>query len=443
MATYVTPYNPWREQLAGGIIAPLLSDFLTNMRQNEQNRKTNSFRGALQDAISSQQQPVTLTPQNIPEGYNSDPWANAFHSSGSPLTQFDLGTSALTPKTPSIQDIAKAADSLAASKRFSMLNPETVDKIRNQQMQRAYADMFGNASDPVAQMRALAMGTAEGVVPHQALAAFSPWAIKDAQPWTFSDMDIGSHKLRIANNAKDGTASPVVIAPVQMSPYQTASLETQRDIARIGADSSRYQTDATTGTTRRGQDLNYETENRRIDVTRESNTLNALNTEEANLTKQLEEAEMMHFLAETEEEHYRTQAIVDRINARIKEIREARNSIITQTKPPTIAEVAASAASPDVPPTAASPDVPPTATSQDAKPAPSQGNLREFNIPDEMAYDPVRDKDIDRRLLFTLSDFREKIRDLRTNPEYKGKYAKYSMQQLILAAYRAGWRIKQ
>ena len=79
MATIVTPYNPWREQLAVGLLGPLIGDFISNMRQNEQNRKTNAFRGALQDAISSQGQGnISLAQPQEPEGYNSNPWANAF-----------------------------------------------------------------------------------------------------------------------------------------------------------------------------------------------------------------------------------------------------------------------------------------------------------------------------------------------------------------------------
>ncbi|MBQ3399555.1 MAG: M23 family metallopeptidase [Synergistaceae bacterium] len=213
MATIVTPYNPWREQLAVGLLGPLIGDFISNMRQNEQNRKTNAFRGALQDAISSQGQGnISLAQPQEPEGYNSNPWANAFHQNSSPLTQFDNDTS---QRTPTLQEIAQAADSLAASKRFSMLNPDTVQNIKNNMLQMAeadrlrglqerYAGQFGATDDTAAQMKLLSQAVLEGAAPHQALAPFSEFA-----------------------------------RHMTMSPYQSASLKNALDIANINANNNR------------------------------------------------------------------------------------------------------------------------------------------------------------------------------------------------------------
>ena len=141
MATIVQPYNPWKEQLAltalGNVAGNILSDLWQSHRQNEQNRKANAFRGQLQQNLQNNAQPdISLMPKEAPQGYNSNPWANAFHQNNSPLTAFDIGTSTVG-KTPSIQDIVQGADSLAASKRFSMLSPELVQGVKNSMIQQA------------------------------------------------------------------------------------------------------------------------------------------------------------------------------------------------------------------------------------------------------------------------------------------------------------------
>ncbi|MBR0168495.1 MAG: hypothetical protein IJQ08_07465, partial [Synergistaceae bacterium] len=166
MATIVQPYNPWREQLAltalGNVAGNIISDLWKNHNQNEQNRKVNAFRGQLNQDLNNnaQNNAVSLTAMGAPDGYNSNPWANAFHKTDSPLTQFDIGTAGIG-KTPSIQDIMRGVDSLAATSRFSMINPETIGKIRNDLLQGAYAEMFRNAGNDIqGQMNALTMGAA-------------------------------------------------------------------------------------------------------------------------------------------------------------------------------------------------------------------------------------------------------------------------------------------
>lgn len=247
MATIVQPYNPWREQLAANVLVPFLGDLWQQHRQNEQNKKVNAFRGQLQQDLQNiaGQGNISLTqPQNVPEGYNSNPWANAFHQNNSPLEQFDIGTS---QRQPSIQEIASMADNLAATPRFSMLNPATVSAVKNNMLQRAYADMFGNAQDTASQLKALTMGTAEGIVPHQALTAFSPWAVHNTPHQSFENVDTGTSIITQARDPKSGSVRTVASTPVGMSDYQRASLQTQRDIAQLGAEAQRYGYDTTAG----------------------------------------------------------------------------------------------------------------------------------------------------------------------------------------------------
>ena len=250
MATIVTPYNPWRENLAVNVLGGLLNNFLEQNRQAEQNRKVNAFRGQLQQDLQNniiQEQgnsALSLAQPQAPAGYDSSPWASMFHKTDSPLTQFDIGTSVIPMRDPTVQEISNTADTLGASQRFSMINPETIQGIKAGMIQQAeaqrirglqedYARQFANATDATGRMNAITQGVITGGIPSQALASFSPFAIHDTPHYDFSDMDIGSHKIRIANNPKTGEATPVIVSPMGMSPDQRARIEAQRDIAAM------------------------------------------------------------------------------------------------------------------------------------------------------------------------------------------------------------------
>ena len=265
MATIVQPYNPWKEQLAltalGNVAGNILSDLWQSHRQNEQNRKANAFRGQLQQNLQNNAQPdISLMPKEAPQGYNSNPWANALHQNYTPLTAFDIGTSTVG-KAPSIQDIVQGADSLAASKRFSMLSPELVQGVKNSIIQQSIADMFGNAGNVEDQMRALTMGAARGVVAPQVLTAFSPYARDVYSPYTFQETDLGQNKVLSALNKHTGVASPGMIMPVSVSPNTAANNATSRYVADRSAESSRYASD----TQRYGYDSTSQWRNREIE----------------------------------------------------------------------------------------------------------------------------------------------------------------------------------
>lgn len=238
MATIVQPYNPWREQLAltalGNIAGDIIGDMWKTHRQNEQNKKINAFRGELQNLAQQQQGNISLAQPQAPQGYNSNPWASALHQSYSPLTQFDIGTAGIG-KTPSLQDIARNADTLAASKRFSMLSPETVQGVKNSMMQNAIASLFGNASDIEGRMNALTMGAANGVVAPQVLTAFSPWARDVYSPYTFHESDLGQNKVVTALNAHTGQANTALSMPVTVSPNEAARNAASIQAANINA----------------------------------------------------------------------------------------------------------------------------------------------------------------------------------------------------------------
>ena len=231
MATIVQPYNPWREQLAltalGNVAGNIIGDIWKTHRQNEQNRKANAFRGQLQQDLQNNAQPeISLIPKEAPQGYNSNPWANAFHQNNSPLTAFDIGTSTVG-KTPSIQDIMRTADNLAATPRFSMLGQDVVQGAKNSLIQNTIANMFSNAGDIQGQMNALTMGAATGSVVPQVLMAFSPYAQKMAFPYSFGETDLGQSKVITARNEHTGEITPGMVMPVSVSPDTAANNATR------------------------------------------------------------------------------------------------------------------------------------------------------------------------------------------------------------------------
>lgn len=243
MAVHVIPYNPWREQLAltalGNVAGDIIGDMWKTHRQNEQNRKANAFRGQLQqDLQNTAQDNISLMPQKAPAGYNANPWAAAFHQGNNPVAQFDIGTSAIG-KTPSLQDIARASDTLAASPRFSMLDPKTVNDIRDNMMRNTIGDMFGNAGDITGQMNALTRGAAMGLVAPQVLAAFGPFGQKMAFPYSFGETDIGKSKVITARNEHTGEITPGLIMPVSVSPDTAATVQGSKDVANIHAGATR------------------------------------------------------------------------------------------------------------------------------------------------------------------------------------------------------------
>ena len=243
--------------------------------------------------------------------------------------------------------------------------------------------------------------------------------------YTFSDVDLGSHKVTVARNPKDGTASPVMISPVALSPYQKGMLDVQRygidtnasmnrernDIARTELEYTRDQNlrewenpNQTLFTDENGNvHMIHPRTGRATSVTDESGNqvrgtsvnaqvareyIKSLTDQEKELTRALSQAQHNHFLATTEEEHNSTQAEVDRITNELNKVKQQKEEFMgyvmpqrTQTTPtnpqptaktvsesvPQVIVTAMGATSPDVrqPET---PQLPATPTTPPAKP---------------------------------------------------------------------------
>ena len=208
--TVIQGRDPWWAPVAVNILGGLWNDW----QQRERNKKENAYIGELQrlygemnNGTAQATQPPQDTGQgllnmDIPEGYNANGWANAFHKTDSPITQFDLGTAGLVPTTgnptPALplnawanamnnsgnplpqmnagtvptatpqtgrapivtpMDFYNAAMQLAGSKRFRMLNADRIqglltpymkinEEARKEQMRDELAGELNNAQDP-------------------------------------------------------------------------------------------------------------------------------------------------------------------------------------------------------------------------------------------------------------------------------------------------------
>ena len=142
------------EKVGTELLIPALSDLWKKHRQTLKNRKENAMKGEFerrkkefenmgQDSSGNMGQSnggFMNTPQ-MPEGYNSNGWANAFHNTDTPLTQFDMGTAdILPPSSQSIQqaqqrkvstpaDLRRIINNLAGMERFSNVSPDAIENL--------------------------------------------------------------------------------------------------------------------------------------------------------------------------------------------------------------------------------------------------------------------------------------------------------------------------
>lgn len=251
MATIVQPYNPWRENLAVTILGNVLGDLWTQHRQNEQNKKANAFRGQLMQDIQAQtaaQAPVSLSQQNLPEGYNSDGWTTSFHKTYTPLTAFDFGTAGIGGSTrlPTADEVQRLGSNLASTPRFAMLNPDTIQgfisQITQQNEQQRLKDLqneaishFMNAGSFDDKINALTAGMINGVVPADTQRNYGSYAQWRQQPFTFGSFKAGDRIYPFINNSNTGETSFQNAIPIGVPPEALLNAQTQQYRAELNA----------------------------------------------------------------------------------------------------------------------------------------------------------------------------------------------------------------
>ena len=270
-----TNTNPW-ETLAAGVAGNVISDLLGQIRQNDQNRKINAFKSQvaqdIDNYIRGAGEGIALSPQNLPQGYNSNPWASKQHETYSPLTQFDLSTAPQTLTTPAIpaanvpQDISRIINNRAGTKRFSMLNPDIVTGVRDDAvkmaearrilgLQEKFANDYADAGSWDDRVNVLTNAGLQGLPVADQMKNFIAYAMHRQPHLTLHDTDTGESIVQSVFNPGTGqvtqagrftkTASPdeILRANTSLGVAKT-NADASRDVANIYAGGTRYKADA-------------------------------------------------------------------------------------------------------------------------------------------------------------------------------------------------------
>ena len=246
MATIIQPYNDWRERLAVGLISPLLGNMIQRSQEANQNRKINALIGQVQSDLAGQEQNLMTNPA-MPEGYDDNGWAREFHKGISPMAQFDIGTSGISPlsvssqqSTPTTQDVRNAVMRQLATKRFRMINPalmeqyltplyQSMEQARQEAAKKQAADEIMNADDNLSRRNAILSGIINGYVPESILNSENDMYKYDnpyRQPYTQNTgatTRYGSYDPRSGEYTQSGEYQNGI------SPLQFAELDLKRD----------------------------------------------------------------------------------------------------------------------------------------------------------------------------------------------------------------------
>ena len=192
MATILTqePVNPWA-MMAANLGTQLLTGMLERSRQADENRKLNALMNEVQNGVNAQRNQNFTAQNNImPEGYDVNPWAKAFHQNYTPMTQFNIGTTEVNPlvqaqqaqNPATVQDYRAEAMKQLASKRFGMLNPAMVEQYltpfyqgltqQNQEAKKQEAiDAIRNAQGNNGRLLEAQLGAAQGLIPDSVMSS--------------------------------------------------------------------------------------------------------------------------------------------------------------------------------------------------------------------------------------------------------------------------------
>ena len=257
MALHILPTQqnnqmPWQWQLASQIFVPMISGAIERQRQRDENRKQNAYAGELASQIA------TLTGANQgggftnslpePEGYNANPWAQAYHKNNSPLTQFDLGTADLMPfntaekrTTPSPQDILNTIASVRSNPRFSHMSPDVINSLSDPFLKAAEAaraesrkanaaDAFRNAEGAYGKYNAILEHTMRGNLPDSYTTTAENYH-KATMPQPMMQ-DMGGNVQGIIYDPTTGTFTNAQVWPKSLTPQQVqAGQQWQQDYA--------------------------------------------------------------------------------------------------------------------------------------------------------------------------------------------------------------------
>lgn len=237
MAVYFEQYNPWREQLAGSILAPLLKMAIEGSQAANQSRKENAF---ISEAMKEFQPQVDASMLTLPalQGLQaplpSSPWGQAADSRE--LTQgFSpaFEAQAMQPPARDMREIQARLAELQASPRFNMLNPDRTRQLLAPMMdQYAAAENARKMQDPFERLLLMGQGAGMKYLPDNALSNYVDLYKHQTPHQDFKLVDSGDKVTGYAFDPDDGAVSEVLSRTVGMNPYQVGSLANER--SRIG-----------------------------------------------------------------------------------------------------------------------------------------------------------------------------------------------------------------
>ena len=235
MAIYFQPYNPWREQLAAGILTPLLNNWIQRGYEKTDNAKINQIRGNILQELRNLTSPQTnslsapVSPSSV-IGAETLPPIGAMNSAQQ--TQSRL---------PTLEEINSAIISNLAN---SNVNPQTIQDLMNpyinsvgtqrmNDLKNSYASSLGNASSFDEQVNLLTRAVMEGAATDDTLKTLAGYAQFRQPYYRFSEMDTGDQKYLLSQNPLNGQVTPAYSQHVAVSPNTSATVGTQRDIASM------------------------------------------------------------------------------------------------------------------------------------------------------------------------------------------------------------------
>ena len=244
MAVYFQQYNPWREQLAGSILAPLLKIATENWQAREQARKENAFLGEAMKEFQPQVDTSMPTLQGFQGPQPTNPWEQAA-SDGGLMQGFDpsFGAQAMQPQVRNIQDIQARLAELQASDRFNMLNPDRTRQLmapmmeqyaaaENARKMQDFFAQFDGIQDPSERLLHMAIGAGMKYLPDRVTGDFVDLYRHQNPHQDFKLVDSGDKVTGYTFNPSGGTVREVLTQIAGMNPYQAGSLANER--SRIG-----------------------------------------------------------------------------------------------------------------------------------------------------------------------------------------------------------------
>ncbi|MBQ9564618.1 MAG: hypothetical protein IJU98_03420 [Synergistaceae bacterium] len=242
MATIVQPYNPWREQMAAGILGPLIGGMIQRGQEAERNRKLNALRGALNERMTATPEsmiadistdPAAVMPEMPKLGGELSPWQGSFEGIARPnVAQVGdaAGSAWLSPRRAATPHEALAE--LLATPRFGMLDPKAAYEALNPYLQDYQAredrqrrlDYLSNfkPTDPSDALQYVTQGMALGYLPKEALVSWEKWGEHQTPHHTLNTVDTGTGVLGMDYDPATGGVRNVFSASKGVTPDTTA-----------------------------------------------------------------------------------------------------------------------------------------------------------------------------------------------------------------------------